>query len=198
MKKVQFKAPGGRLVYPLKNQNGKEDIIVLRPGDCVVRNGIEESLSIELINEMYSIIHRTELDDEYYEKEVDIMFEKQKRRKENGKNDHMDYAVDALYDRVRYMTIQSNGRKIVLEKGGLTHNLQPAIDVVVELVKEFSPAELDIFYDIFGAGLTQAEAARQSGLSRTAYNNRYCRLLTKVEKKLKERGIDESIIYGNL
>lgn len=198
MKKVQFKAPGGKLFYPLKDSSGKDDIIVLQSGDRVVINGTEETLSVELINELYSIIHRTELDDEYYEKEIDIMFEMQKRTSNNQKYGHMDNAIDSLYDRVRYMTIQSKGRKIVLEKGGLTHNLQPAIDVVIEMIKEFSPAELDIFYDIFGAGLTQAEAARQSGLSRTAYNNRYCRFLAKVKKKLEENGIDESILYGNL
>ena len=66
--KETFNAPGGIFIYPFKTENDTEVELVLRPGDQVTINGISVTVTIEYIDALYSIVHRTELNDEYYMK----------------------------------------------------------------------------------------------------------------------------------
>ena len=185
--KTQFKAPGGVFVYPIKTETGSEDEVVLRPGDQVTINGISVTVTIEYIDALYSIVHRTELDDEYYLKGLDVMFEKSKEKNNFGKDGYTEDPLEGLCCRERYFTIQLNhGRKIVLKKGGQTRRLAPALDALERIKSKLSPREMDLFHDIYGQGLKQVEYAERYGLKKTAANNRVVRFNAKIKRMLAE------------
>ena len=187
-----FNAPGGIFVYPFTNSNGTEEWLVLRPGDQVTINGIEVTISIEYINVMYSIIHRSELNDEYYWKELDRMFESKKSKKNYGSDGCYVDPLEILCSRDTFFTVKLNhGRKVVLKKGKQTRRLAPALEALERIKESLSPKELDLFYSIYGCGMKQTEYAQLYGLKKTAINNRIKRFNEKIRKLLAEEGIDD-------
>lgn len=190
--KTQFHAPGGVFVYSFETESGEKQVLILRPGDHVTIDEIEIIVTIEYIDALYSITHRTELDDIYYLKELDTMFEKQKSRKYRSEDGFSEDPVESLCDRERYFTIQLNhGKRIVLKRGGQTRRLAPALAAVERIKKKLSPKELDLFYSIYGCGMMQTEYAEQNGLKKTAANNRVVRFKEKAKRLLAEEGIDD-------
>lgn len=190
--KETFNAPGGIFIYPFKTENDTEVELVLRPGDQVTINGISVTVTIEYIDALYSIVHRTELNDEYYMKGLDVMFEKSKAKNNYGKDGVVEDPLEGLCCRERYFTIQLNhGRKIVLKKGGQTRQLAPALEALERIKSKLSPRELDLFHDIYGQGLKQVEYAERHGLKKTAANNRVIRFNAKIKRMLADEGIDD-------
>lgn len=190
--KTQFHAPEGVFVYSFETKSGEKQVLILRPGDHVTINGIEITVTIEYIDALYSITHRTELDDLYYLKELDVMFEKRKSKKCRSEDGFVEDPVEALCDRECYFTIQLNhGKKIVLKRGGQTSKLAPALAAMEKIKKKLSQKDLDLFYCIYGCGMKQTEYAQLYGLKKTAANNRVARFNEKVRKLLAEEGIDD-------
>ena len=190
--KKDFHAPGGIFIYPFKTENDTEVELVLRPGDQVTINGISVTVTIEYIDALYSIVHRSELNDEYYMKGLDVMFEKSKIRKNYEKVGFVDNPLEGLCSRDKYFTIQLNhGKKIVLKRGEQTRRLAPAVAAVERIKKRLSPKDLDLYYSIYGCEMKQTEYAEQKGLKKTAANNRVVRFNEKFKKMLAEEGIDE-------
>ena len=193
MKKTKFNAPGRVFDYRIKvDVEGHSETLSIKPGDKVFVDKVEKVVSEEYINELYSITHRIDLDDRYYEDNRDKVFDDQKKKQDdssgNTGSDPFDtvlfadvYGACHMYNKAGNYTSQVNHDSKV-------YRALIAIEAIKDSLTE---AQLDLLYDMYGKGMGQSELARKYGVSKQAIDNRKRKMLTRIKKLLAERGVDE-------